>query len=183
MATPVVQSAPFFKLSGELRNTIYRFATVEPQTIQVTSDGFNKSGLLATCKEIREEAIKIFYVENTFHHLIDNFDSRTMVKLNALWQPVAGDATPGTSISASLRWSPHWENLLVWLKRIHAGKCHGGHIGLETLNERGERAVDIYMVEAMFETVLRMQRQPWALVKDIVEINRVALVVRDKRWG
>ena len=49
-------------LTGELRNRIYRYALVDPDqlSIPITVDGYARPGLLSTCKQIRQEALKIY---------------------------------------------------------------------------------------------------------------------------
>lgn len=61
---------PLLKLPPELRNRIYRYAIVQDEPIDVAETTKKKEpALLATCKEIREQALKMFYHENTFYCL------------------------------------------------------------------------------------------------------------------
>lgn len=56
------------KIPPELRNRIYRFATLHARPIDVTGTTKKKeSALLATCEQIREEALQMFYHENVFY--------------------------------------------------------------------------------------------------------------------
>ena len=54
-------------LMPELRSQIYRMTVIKPAPIDITksrqSDG---PALLATCRQIRAEALSIYYAENTF---------------------------------------------------------------------------------------------------------------------
>jgi len=69
---------PFLKLPPELRNTIYEMALVEPEPIAL-SDGprgwvskdearvrLSGARLLRTCREIRSEALSIYFCRNRF---------------------------------------------------------------------------------------------------------------------
>lgn len=73
-----MDDSPFRKLSAELRNTIYEYALVHDQSIDVHLRGQNRPTLLrhdaqydltaltATCKQARQEALPIFFNKNHF---------------------------------------------------------------------------------------------------------------------
>ncbi|KAF2161601.1 hypothetical protein M409DRAFT_27996 [Zasmidium cellare ATCC 36951] len=75
-----------WKLPGELRNRIYRYVLIQQEDatgdsmVNVEANGYDRPGLLSTCKEIRREALKIYYYENTFHVQIKNFNSAPLVE-------------------------------------------------------------------------------------------------------
>jgi hypothetical protein len=61
------QKSPFFKLSAELRSVIYRLVVISQTPIQIRRRPFAaEPNLLFTCKQIREEAQLMFWVENSF---------------------------------------------------------------------------------------------------------------------
>jgi hypothetical protein len=55
-----------FKLPGELRNHIYRYALVAPAQIEITKNNWQQPALLQVCHQIRTEASTIYYMENNF---------------------------------------------------------------------------------------------------------------------
>lgn len=76
------------KLPAELRNRIYRLALHTQDKIEITPAGFEGSmALLQTCKQVRQEAIGIFFAENGFKVTV-NLDMS-----NALcgWMSAIGD--------------------------------------------------------------------------------------------
>jgi hypothetical protein len=61
------KNSPLFsKLPGEMRNKIYRLALLEPFTEVDFKTIYNKTALLRTCAQSKEEASVIFYRESRF---------------------------------------------------------------------------------------------------------------------
>lgn len=59
---------------------IYRYVLVtsdDEAPVQVTASGYERPGLLATCKLVRSEALKLYYHENHFRLRVRNYDSTT----------------------------------------------------------------------------------------------------------
>lgn len=52
-------------IPGELRNTIWHFALVEPDGIKIEHDT-KLPALLQTCRKIRRESYSIYFADNTF---------------------------------------------------------------------------------------------------------------------
>ncbi|CZT15895.1 uncharacterized protein RCC_01734 [Ramularia collo-cygni] len=79
---PILQRSRLCKLPAEMKNAIYRFVLIEQDLIHVTASGYSRNGgcILATCKEIRVEALGIYYDENKFLHFISKFDSTPLVR-------------------------------------------------------------------------------------------------------
>lgn len=62
-----MQNSPLLALPGELRNAIWRYALVEEDAVVIRPDAIHRPRpLLAVCKQIREEAVGIYFAENTF---------------------------------------------------------------------------------------------------------------------
>lgn len=80
------ESSPLLTLPPELRNSIYRMVIVFPQSIRFgTSEG--KPALLATCKQIHNESVQIFWAENTFEATyLDTDRCHLLQRLNSLGQ-------------------------------------------------------------------------------------------------
>jgi hypothetical protein len=60
------QNSPLLKLPGEIRNNIYRLVLVSSKTVPVKPSLCRQRSLLQTCYQLRDEASKIYYSENTF---------------------------------------------------------------------------------------------------------------------
>ncbi|CAK4034157.1 Hypothetical predicted protein [Lecanosticta acicola] len=65
------------ELPAELRNDIYRLVLVpeDDAAVDIDANGYDRPGLLSTCKQIYYEARKIFYAENKFMFLVAGFDA------------------------------------------------------------------------------------------------------------
>lgn len=62
-----MEFSPFITLPGELRNRIWSLATVQLEGTDVSEKvAADEPGLLATCRQIRNEASSIYYAETTF---------------------------------------------------------------------------------------------------------------------
>lgn len=62
-------------LPAELRNKIYHFSLVDEDEIFITSE-LKPPSLLSTCRQVRNEALQIYYFANSFAHEIKNCDAR-----------------------------------------------------------------------------------------------------------
>ncbi|KAK0314161.1 hypothetical protein LTR73_004774 [Friedmanniomyces endolithicus] len=58
-------TSPLLRLPPELRNAIYSYALVNPHEVLVT-DHWRAPALLSTGKQVRREAVNIYFAENTF---------------------------------------------------------------------------------------------------------------------
>lgn len=63
-------SCRLLKLPSELRNHIYRLVLHRDNTILIDSTGYQRDGLLSTCKKVRRGATKIYYYENDFEMIL-----------------------------------------------------------------------------------------------------------------
>lgn len=72
---------PFLDLPGELRNHIYRYSLVTVDSIAITDGGkvplWMPPAVLATCRQIRNEALPIYYIENSFMAPIPTFQKQS----------------------------------------------------------------------------------------------------------
>ncbi|KAK4548784.1 hypothetical protein LTR36_008557 [Oleoguttula mirabilis] len=70
----------FLTIPGELRNRIYRYAFMSDEPIRVFSAGnWKQPVLLATCKQIRHEAGKMFYFGSKFILVLAQIDAIALV--------------------------------------------------------------------------------------------------------
>lgn len=80
--TSALSTSLFGRLPCELRNKIWRFLLLRADSIDITDTRLlNEPVILATCRQIRDEGIGIYYAENTFRfelmgHLGSDFHDR-----------------------------------------------------------------------------------------------------------
>ncbi|KAK5117155.1 hypothetical protein LTR85_008923 [Meristemomyces frigidus] len=109
-------------LPPELRNHIYRFALVdETGDLRVDAGHRLQPGLLRTCRQIREEATNIFFLENTFR--INSIGLAPPVP-ERHWLTTR-KSTRTVTIALPGPWD--WANLKGWLRRCHQT---GGYFNL-----------------------------------------------------
>ena len=108
----------FLLLPAEVRNMIYRHALVEGE-IRVTTTTTQPS-LLQVNQQIRQEAILIYYQENTFYWCISAFDATKHIAWCA-----SSKERLDTKPSWKLSGPRNWNNLLYWLEAFYYGECNG----------------------------------------------------------
>ncbi|KAK3722639.1 hypothetical protein LTR37_002209 [Vermiconidia calcicola] len=72
-------SSPLLELPGELRNRFYGYVLVD-DIIKLDSTRHTEPELLHTCKQVRKEAIRIYYAENRFEILVPDYDSSLLLQ-------------------------------------------------------------------------------------------------------
>lgn len=66
----------FLTLPAELRNSIYELVIISPDELVITKEGnLATPPLLQVCKQIRCEALTMYYAENCFRALVDDHDA------------------------------------------------------------------------------------------------------------
>ncbi|KAK4610170.1 hypothetical protein CLAFUW4_14019 [Fulvia fulva] len=171
-----------FKIPGELRNRIYREVLVKDEHIKYDASGYQRPALLATNKEIRAEAMSIFYYENTFMHDVDHYDSSAMMKFDELLLGMNLDRRRMMIQNGVTYDQPSWKNLIMWLSRFHAkamSRCPGPALFKK---EMGMTRSARYFIGGMFDTVEKMVGVEFEVVLGLMEIWRPALAAFDKKW-
>lgn len=174
---PERSSNPLLGLPAELRNRIYRFALIKPKSIDIDKIKWptHQPALLKTCKQIRREALGLFYFENRFCARIDDWDpvvkdrfSRLMVTYN----------TKSPQLSHCFKGDPSWPNLLKWLRAVYERRVGGisDCIGKERTLER--KLIGILFMTAR-KTRLTM---PWSEVVTLLEAHREVLGQINDKW-
>lgn len=65
-------------LPAELRNAIYSLVLVEPSDIVISTKHYSQPpALLATCRQVREEASSLYYSLNRFHFMVSDSQPNT----------------------------------------------------------------------------------------------------------
>jgi len=188
--TPATKSKPdllesvaescLFKLPPELRNTIYRFAIVADNEVSITkAGGIPEPGLLSVCKIVRSEAFGTFYQENKFSCVVDDYDpASVMLAMRRASRhfstPIGAGGIDDFSLRCSL--SPHWKNLVQWLRLCNQGLCSG-------YGYTEPHGVEQTMVAGLFGAMKAVPNMtPYCLDK-FLKSMRPVLVYGDARWG
>jgi hypothetical protein len=99
-------------LPPELRNTIYRFSLVGTEDIIINDCNKPQSpSLLPTCRQIRQEAMEIYYQESEFHIMMVNYVSTTLQK----WCK-SSKQRASCNLYFHIFQSHNWSNLMEWVK-------------------------------------------------------------------
>lgn len=109
-------------LPPEMRNMIWRFAVIEGT---ITLDPVNGEApspptLLEVSRQIRAEAIEIYYHENRTVWLIRDLDAAAYTR----WQRATA-ARLNETIEIIMHGKAVWKNLVVWLQAFYEGHVSG----------------------------------------------------------
>lgn len=103
-------------LPAELRIMIYNFALIQDDWIPLTPD-LKPPGLLATCHQIREESMQIWYIQNDFWPHVINCDISLVL---AFENHVTRVNKRRMKIYYTWELSGmNWDNLMVWCQHIY----------------------------------------------------------------
>lgn len=169
----------FLDLPPELRNRIYRDATVSTEQIRVQDAGYARPPLLSTCRQVRSEAVAIYYAENVFKFYIQKYDSTTAFRFRSTLPELKQQPTQTKDNGYSN--TPHWRNLLMWLQRYHKGEV--GRVSCAEVQRKASAQEDVVVVGGMFSIVAELSDLPWVRVKKILMAQRAVLEVLDPRWS
>ena len=172
-------SSPFMDLPGELKNRIYFYSLVKPDNVEITVLNWptHQPALLKTCKQIRHEALSIFYNENKISANIDDWSPAVKNACHDLW---ARYELKTAQFSHYFTGNPNWENLLAWLKAFYLGDMKGIS---DVVNKT--RALERKTIGVMFlmATTFRNNGMPWESLREVLEAQRGLLLKGDGRWA
>ncbi|KAK5127472.1 hypothetical protein LTR85_006811 [Meristemomyces frigidus] len=178
--------SPLFKLSGELRNRIYRLLLLpEPGgVIDITAQGVEEPSILLSCHEVRNEAISIFYAENDFVIHVTDYDSSPLMEFGQHVRKREKQHShfygPMTAVCQTANITPNWANLLLWCQRNHRNEV------TETdwfpSDAPAGSSQSRLIVGGMFQIVHEMSGLPWENVERLLKGQRRILFGIDKRW-
>ena len=162
-------------LPGEIRNQILRLALVESQMIPVDSNGLDEPELLQVCSQLRKEGISIFYAENIFRVQVRRSNSDILLK----WSKRVSIIAPSRNIVVEAHISDRgfdWSNMLVWLRRWHAGEITTFRVpkpsDLEAGTLPGPKSDDetfAMMIGMMFELTEKLKGRGWTEVEGVLK--------------
>ena len=160
-----VAHSPLFKLSTELRNTIYRLVLVEDHDEffiePVMVDNINRirePGLLLSNKILRSEALGIFYYENHWKCEVHDFDPAPVLLLQSKFKMPFSKHPMFIAITSVRREvdSKTWRNLTRWLHQCHERKCASLFDGVDCIDQYGrDQFAEMALLQGLFEVAER----------------------------
>ena len=116
-------------LPGEVRNRIYGYSLVEASRITIDDqDSFPaEPALLQTCRRVRSEALDIYYKENEFRFIIEEFEASHYIE----WCQISDNKRLAYRTFVILP-STNWIKLKMWMKSYYHGECGAPVISLDT---------------------------------------------------
>ena len=165
-------------LPGELKNRIYFYSLVRPDNIEITAQNWptHQPALLKTCKQIRSEALSIFYNENTISANIDDWSPAVKNACHALWDRYE---LKTTKFSHYFTGKPHWQNLVEWLKAWSQGTMKGISDVVHKSRSLERKTVGVMFLMA---TTAKNNKIPWADLEQLLLAQRGLLAKGDGRW-
>ena len=178
MTTSAQQRFRLLDLPAELRNRIYHYALVLASGRMRISPAFRPPPLLLTSKQVREEALGIWYMNNTFLIIIQDCDcapfrafDRNLRKSGLHKKFFKAGRFEVTFVGVK------WERLMEWCHFVWDGKV--AMIRSTTEPRRVESVVDIALTIA---AVARHSSTSWALCEIQLESLRRVAGLLDPKW-
>lgn len=180
--TAATVSSPLFKLPGELRNRIYRYALHSPkQPLELTPSNWaeHQPSLLRVSTQLRAEALPIFYLENFFSTEVRDWSARVQTKLHDLY------VSHGLRLPHRKHYfvgEPNWGNLAEWLRAVFEGRsagvsdCVGKQRGME------RKIVGIMFLLAKQKAKGCKCERRWRELEKVLLAQRELLGMGDPRW-
>jgi hypothetical protein len=175
------QTSPLLKLPAELRNEIYQLVLVEPypHVVTITATGIEEPSILHTCKEVRGEAIQVYYGQNQFEHTVLNQDSDPVAKWDNKVTSLKAAYGIRPKLSCQVADHANRPNLVKWLRRYHQGPFLRRSRPSQTLvGLLTEKAI----IETMFHLVRGLRILPWEQVEALLEEHCVLLESMNAGW-
>jgi hypothetical protein len=175
--TSAATSCRLLSLPGELRNRIYRYALHSERGIEIDKVrwSIHQPPLLKTCKTIRAEALRLFYMENKISTNIHDWDPIVKYKFQQL---MAFHNVRPQQLNHYFTGGPNWKNLMDWLQAVHQGR-----IGAISDAVGKQRPMERKLVGLMFKIVRKATGvSAWSHVEDLLVAHRELLGMNDDRW-
>lgn len=165
----------FLDLPGELRNRIYRYALVTPERILLRGENKKQPALLRVSRQVRKEAIKIYYDENEFaYHFVDLAGAPG----ECCYEIVRRYRSEGrNNFVVVMRGGGTWKNLLAWVKARyeyrHLPCCWVGSQSTPTRTR---------VAHAAFDIATEMRSQPWTNIEAVLEAFHRGVAAENPAW-
>ncbi|KAK5111956.1 hypothetical protein LTR85_011703 [Meristemomyces frigidus] len=175
-ALSFVPQSPLLALPAELRNRIYEFALLEQETVHV-DDNLRRPALLDTCRQIRSEALRLWYTENAFLFTIHDCDGTVADKFlcSLRMLPINDSKLHARYVYTGVA---NWKNLKAWAKLDWSDKRQ---LNLEPSSSNGG-SPEADMIAAVSGFVGEMLDKSWEEVDTALERLRATVARYTKSW-
>jgi hypothetical protein len=189
-ASNAIARGPLQKLPNEILDQIYEHALRLDNDAKVEvrePAGISEPALLFTCKEIRRNAIKIFYLVNVLCLHIYSFSPSTVMYTHKK------DATLRRqynckikTITGEIRGPRSWSNLISWLRYTHGTALKAPSIDLSphpsvAVAHFGEKEEAV--IAGLFHMVHVARDAKWDQVEQCLDLMRYGLAACNKDWA
>lgn len=161
-----------------MRDYIYDLALVEEEII-ITKE-VKEPPLLWTCSTIRDEALAIWYEENTFTAEVYDCDAKLANDFEEWVGQRVGDfhrARCDITVQFDVNdCEPHWQNLRRWCKRIH------GDYDVVSLFPYSDATHTAAVISAAHQIAKSQREQDWLECYDPLYGLRALAGIVDPRW-
>ena len=179
-----VADSSLFRLSGELRNEIYRHYFGDDKIIPITADGVPEPALLLTCRTVRKEALSLFYHDKRIEIHMHDYDSNILLKWESKCRNLEAAGADGyTSWSLPARMQANRLNLCRWLWRYYHGYVTYSPAKLMK-EEVCNGMTEFDMVRALFDTLshLKAARVPGKVIVAALQPGLALLQRHNSEW-
>lgn len=177
----------FLALPPELRTIIYRAVLVQREAVALAisepSHPRNaQSGLLLACRQTRNEAIGIYYGENTFRLGIHSLRGKALVPIVRILMKYGEHDSKAPDVRLVHYGRPNWANLKEWLRNGHERRYWNMMAAMaeKCLQERDMKGK---IMGSAFKMVVTMKEQPWEEVERLLELWHDMAKVVDAVWA
>ncbi|KAK5127893.1 hypothetical protein LTR85_005010 [Meristemomyces frigidus] len=174
---PAILRSRFLERPPELRNRIYRFALVNDEPVQLLGAACEQPALLKAGRQLRREAISIYYSDNTFRIKIRDMDGIAMIPFRKLMVRYRFKAVKGNFIFYTT-YARNWTNLLAWLKAHH----HDSKLACGRVNQDGDAGAVSTVVVQAFCIAGALKHRRWERVEEVLEAYHKGIAALDAAW-
>lgn len=166
---------------------------ISQEEIPITAQGYSRTALISTCRQIREDTLAMFYCNNRFFYkMVDyNADPACQCIGWSIWKDIAYDSQlllQGRityNRTGGHKWTKkHWKNLMTWCRHMHefpitmvrprtAAECA----------RDGERNLEACIIGMMTTIVVGMKDVPWEQTEAMLQECRHLLAQTNARWN
>ena len=152
-------------IPGEIRNMIYRMALLSNGRVNISKYPLPEPALLRTCRQLRQETIAIFYLENRFSVECPDWNYWNFRGLVERLRRLKSSNDISTSrIACRPNGSlVHKPNLLEFLRATYEGLVSG-------LVYDNQKKVTTTAITGAFDIARTMRGQDWSTVEKVLEV-------------
>ncbi|KAK3629413.1 hypothetical protein LTR56_018077 [Elasticomyces elasticus] len=161
------QRSRLFTIPAEVRVRIYEYALISNAPIVIEKDE-PQPNILRTCRQIRKEAMSIYYTENDFSMTIHQWDGLAAVPFRKLMLKYRTNNKVGNLVLDLCTGCDvvNFENLMKWTEAYH--EDHENVVGLSQNKVRGHDSRAKTLARRVFGTVEAMRSEKWYEVFEVL---------------